>query len=55
MLAYKELNGLEGPKLRRVPRAEAESDLTFAGFAVFACPLKPGEPATVTGMLLCTR
>lgn len=45
VLAYKELEGLEGPELRRLPRAEAESGLTFAGFAVFACPLKPGAAA----------
>lgn len=45
-LAYKTLPGLEGAELRRVPRGEAESGLTFAGFAVFACPLKSeSEPS----------
>ena len=42
-LAYKQLPGKLGPaELRHLPRSEAESGLTFAGFAVLACPLKPG-------------
>jgi hypothetical protein len=44
VLAYKQLPGEAGPaELRHMPRAEAESGLTFAGFAVLACPLKPGS------------
>lgn len=46
-LAYKPLpSDLTPSALRHIPRDEAESDLTFAGFAVFRSPLKDdSEPA----------
>lgn len=44
MLACKQLDSGMGPaELRHLPRTQAESGLTFAGFAVLACPLKPGQ------------
>ncbi len=43
VLACKQLDSGMGPaQLRHLPRTQAESGLTFAGFAVLACPLKPG-------------
>lgn len=39
-LAYKHLPDMPVGDLRSLERDTAESDLTFAGFAVFACPLR---------------
>ena len=46
-LAYKQLSAEpSAAELRQMSRSEAESGLTFAGFAIFQCPLKPeSEPA----------
>ncbi len=46
-LAYKQLPAEpSAAELRSMARSEAESGLTFAGFAIFQCPLKPeSEPA----------
>lgn len=39
-LAYKHLPDMPVSDLRSLERDHAESELTFAGFAVFACPLR---------------
>jgi cation-transporting ATPase 13A1 len=46
-LAYKSLpSDLTPSSLRHLPRDEAESDMVFAGFAIFRSPLKPqSEPS----------
>ena len=46
-LAYKQLPAEPlAADLRNMARSEAESGFTFAGFAIFQCPLKPeSEPA----------
>lgn len=46
-LAYKKLpSDLTAAQLRDLTREEAEGGLTFGGFAVLQCPLKPeSEPA----------
>ena len=46
-LAYKQLgSSTTASDLRTMPRAEIEKDLSFGGFAVLRCPLKPeSEPA----------
>ena len=46
-LAYKQLPAEpSAAEMRSMARSEAESGLTFAGFAIFQCPLKPeSEPA----------
>ena len=46
-LAYKQLAGEQSAvEIRKMLRSDAESNLQFAGFAIFQCPLKPeSEPA----------
>ncbi|KAF9070693.1 hypothetical protein BDP27DRAFT_583143 [Rhodocollybia butyracea] len=39
-LAVKEMEFMNGEKINKLPREVIESDLTFAGFLVFHCPLK---------------
>ncbi|KAG9049932.1 hypothetical protein FS837_008518 [Tulasnella sp. UAMH 9824] len=46
-LAWKELGPLGADKINHMPRDEVESKLTFAGFLVFHCPLKPDAIATL--------
>ncbi|KAG8971138.1 hypothetical protein FRB90_010584, partial [Tulasnella sp. 427] len=46
-LAWKELGPLGADRINRMAREEVESRLTFAGFLVFHCPLKPDAVATL--------
>eukprot|EP00850_Spirogloea_muscicola_P015302 SM000116S24223 [mRNA] locus=s116:84782:93563:- [translate_table: standard] len=39
-LAHKSLSDMPVTDVRKLERGEIESDLTFSGFAVFACPLR---------------
>ncbi|KAI8459835.1 Ca2+-transporting ATPase [Phakopsora pachyrhizi] len=45
-LAYKFMN-TSGAKINDLTREQVESDLTFAGFLVFTCPLKPDAVQTL--------
>lgn len=45
-LAYKFV-GVQGAKINDLLREQAESDLVFAGFLVFTCPLKPDAVETL--------
>ena len=40
-LAYKYVSKMSAEEIQKYTREEAESDLTFAGFIVAECPLKP--------------
>ncbi|KAJ3766404.1 hypothetical protein FB446DRAFT_390943 [Lentinula raphanica] len=46
-LAVKEMEFMNGEKINKLPRETIESDLTFAGFLVFHCPLKPDAIAAL--------
>jgi Cation transport ATPase (P-type) len=46
-LAHRVLKGASRSKLHNVTREEAESELEFAGFLVFECPIKPSSPDTI--------
>ncbi|KAF8062935.1 PDR2 [Scenedesmus sp. PABB004] len=41
---------LSGPDLRALPREEAEAGMTFEGFAVFQCPLKPESAPSLAAL-----
>jgi cation-transporting ATPase 13A1 len=47
-LAYKTLNRAPIEQLTAIKREEAESDLTFCGFIVSECPLKPDTARVIT-------
>ena len=50
-LAYKVLKPSRGEKeLTTMSRANAESDLTFCGFLIFECPIKPDSKAVIKEM-----
>jgi cation-transporting ATPase 13A1 len=40
-LGMKEMGALSTERINKIARDEVESQLTFAGFLVFHCPLKP--------------
>ena len=40
-LAYKYVSKMSAEEIQKYTREEAESDLTFAGFIIAECPLKP--------------
>ncbi|KAH9942697.1 endoplasmic reticulum Ca-transporting P-type ATPase [Amylocystis lapponica] len=46
-LGYKEFGSLSQDKINKLPRDQVESSLTFAGFLVFHCPLKPDAVETL--------
>ncbi|KAJ3783670.1 hypothetical protein GGU10DRAFT_388925 [Lentinula aff. detonsa] len=46
-LAVKEMEFMNGEKINKLSRESIESELTFAGFLVFHCPLKPDAIATL--------
>ncbi|KAG8899993.1 hypothetical protein FRB99_006331, partial [Tulasnella sp. 403] len=46
-LGWKDLGALSTEKINHLPREMAESGLTFAGFIVFHCPLKPDAVETL--------
>ncbi|KAJ3913246.1 endoplasmic reticulum Ca-transporting P-type ATPase [Lentinula edodes] len=46
-LAVKEMEFMNGEKINKLSRDTIESDLTFAGFLVFHCPLKPDAVAAL--------
>jgi len=46
-LAQRVLKGASLSKLHNLTRDEAESELEFAGFLVFECPIKPESPDTI--------
>ena len=51
-LAFKDLSSAiaSAAHVRSVSRAAAESQLTFAGFLVLSCPLKPDSMATIAAL-----
>ncbi|KAF5309972.1 hypothetical protein D9619_010464 [Psilocybe cf. subviscida] len=46
-LGMKEMEAMNGDKINKLHRTEVESNLTFAGFLVFHCPLKPDAIAAL--------
>ncbi|KAF9004646.1 endoplasmic reticulum Ca-transporting P-type ATPase [Cyathus striatus] len=46
-LGVKEMEPMSTDKINKLPREAAESKLTFAGFLVFHCPLKPDAIETL--------
>lgn len=47
-LGYKKLNkSLTSQELRTIKREEIECELTFVGFVVISCPLKPDSKAVI--------
>ncbi|KAL6304468.1 endoplasmic reticulum Ca-transporting P-type ATPase [Sparassis latifolia] len=46
-LAYKELDHMSQDKVNKMPRGRVESDLIFAGFLIFHCPLKADAVETL--------
>ncbi|KAG8882698.1 hypothetical protein FRB97_007838 [Tulasnella sp. 331] len=46
-LAWKNIGSLSPDKIKHLPRQQVESALTFAGFLVFHCPLKPDAVETL--------
>jgi len=47
-LGVKEMELMSGEKINKLPREKVESFLTFAGFLVFHCPLKPDAVEALT-------
>ena len=54
-LAHKELGTLSHQELRDMKREDVESELTFAGFLIVSCPLKPDTKAVVKEILNSTH
>lgn len=50
-LGIKEFGKLEHQAVREMKREEVESDLTFVGFVIISCPLKPDSKAIVKEIL----
>ncbi|KAH7098014.1 hypothetical protein BKA62DRAFT_714380 [Auriculariales sp. MPI-PUGE-AT-0066] len=46
-LGWKEMPSMSNEKINKMPREEIESGLTFGGFLVFQCPLKPDAVAVL--------
>ncbi|EIW56082.1 endoplasmic reticulum Ca-transporting P-type ATPase [Trametes versicolor FP-101664 SS1] len=46
-LGFKEMDSLTVDKINKLPRDQVESELQFAGFLVFHCPLKPDAVETL--------
>lgn len=46
-LGMKEMDAMNTEKINKLHRTEVESGLTFAGFLVFHCPLKPDAVAAL--------
>ncbi|PCH41918.1 endoplasmic reticulum Ca-transporting P-type ATPase [Wolfiporia cocos MD-104 SS10] len=46
-LGFKEMDSMSQDRVQKLARDEVESDLTFAGFLVFHCPLKPDAVETL--------
>jgi cation-transporting ATPase 13A1 len=50
-MAYKNMPSLDAEGLRALKREEVESGLTFAGFLVFECPLKPDSKDVIQQLM----
>lgn len=46
-LGIKEFGTLGGQRIRELKREEVECDLTFAGFVIISCPMKPDSKSVV--------
>ncbi|EAU86785.2 ATPase [Coprinopsis cinerea okayama7 len=46
-LGMKEMEAMSSDKINKLPRTDVESELRFAGFLVFHCPLKPDAVETL--------
>jgi cation-transporting ATPase 13A1 len=46
-LAWKRIATMTVDKLKAIPRPDLEHNLTFAGFVVFECPLKPDSSSVI--------
>lgn len=46
-MAYKQMSTLDAESIRSLKREDVECDLTFAGFLVFECPLKPDSKEVI--------
>lgn len=47
-LGYRKLNGISSSQdIRELSREKLECDLTFAGFVIISCPLKPDSKAVI--------
>lgn len=50
-LGIKELGTLGTQKVRELKREEVECDLTFAGFVIISCPMKPDSKAVIKELI----
>lgn len=50
-LGFKEFGKMEHQAVRELKRENVESDLTFVGFVIISCPLKPDSKAVVKEIL----
>lgn len=46
-LGIKEFGNLGGQRIRELKREDVECDLTFAGFVIISCPMKPDSKAVI--------
>ncbi|TDG45395.1 hypothetical protein AWZ03_008161 [Drosophila navojoa] len=46
-LGIKEFGSLGGQRVRELKREDVECDLTFAGFVIISCPMKPDSKAVI--------
>ncbi|KAH8335892.1 hypothetical protein KR074_001896 [Drosophila pseudoananassae] len=50
-LGIKELGTLSAQRVRELKRDEVECDLTFAGFVIISCPMKPDSKAVIKELI----
>ncbi|KAH8333535.1 hypothetical protein KR059_000637 [Drosophila kikkawai] len=50
-LGIKEFGTLSNQKVRELKREEVECDLTFAGFVIISCPMKPDSKAVIKELI----
>ena len=46
-LGHRNLGTMSNQQLKEVKRSELEQDLTFAGFVIISCPMKPDSKAVI--------